>query len=110
MVFLEGFRVQVAFDDVLDEFFVLIIGDTTTIVDLRHQEVHHFVRHQHIFVQKHLQLLLRDLKIFVGEVVLNVPTNWTEFSSIQNNGVEETQREEEFLVNFGFFAVIQFLI
>ena len=50
-----------------------------------------------ILVQEHVQLLSTDSEICLVKLVRNVPAERTKLASLLDEGMEETQSEEEFL-------------
>lgn len=55
----------------------------------------HLVRDIQVLVQEHLELTDADVQIAVGELVGDVEAQWAELTSLQDDPVEETQRQEQ---------------
>lgn len=102
--------VDVVFEDGFNKPHVLVIGDSSSIIDFCSQKVDDFVWHVVVLIKQHFELSLADGQILVGEFVGNVPSNWTEFSAILNDGMEKCKSEEQFLVFIWFFTLLQFVI
>lgn len=98
--------VDVIFQNCFDESDILIICDSTAVIDLSSQEVDDLVRNVIVFIQQHFQLFLTDGQILIGEFISNIPTYSTELSTILNDSVEQGKSKEEFLVFIWFFTVL----
>jgi len=88
VIIIEGFGPNISLQDSLDQSYILIVGDSATIVDLSSQIVQDFVGNVIIFVQEKLELSLADSEIFVGKLVGDVPADGSELSSVLNDSVE----------------------
>jgi len=80
-----------------DETGVLVVCYTTSIVYLSTNIVEYLVWNFRVTLNKDLELLSRDHEILIGEGIWDVPTDWSELSSILDDGVEEAETEEESL-------------
>lgn len=105
----ESLGIKVHFDDSCDETYILVISDSTSIVDLRSQEVQNLIRDFLIFVQKHAKLLLAHHQILIGKLVSDVPADGTKFTTVLHDGVEKTEAEQQFLEFLCFFALVELL-
>lgn len=77
---------------------ILIVSDPATIIDLGSKEIDDFVRHVIVFIQQHFQLSFTYCQVFVGELVSDVPSDGSEFTTVLDDGVEEGEAEEQFLI------------
>ena len=59
-------------------------------------------------VEEDLELSLANIEVFHCESVGNVPADWTELSSVLDDGMEVGQGKQELFELFGLCAVIQF--
>lgn len=50
-----------------------------------------------VLVQEHVQLLHADPQVGLIELVRNVPTQWTKFPPLLDQGVEETETVQQLL-------------
>lgn len=108
--FSEGFGTDIRANDLFDQDFVLIVGDTAAIVDIGPQVLNDFERNMVIFIQEYLQLTFANHEIFVGEVVGNIPADRAKFAAFLNDGMEEAKAEEQFLEGFRILAIIEFFV
>ena len=74
--------VDVALQDGLDQSDILLLGHSSTVVDLSTKHVKHFVRNVIVSLDELLELSPGHDQIFVGEGVWNVPADRPEFSSV----------------------------
>ena len=107
MVINEDLIVAVGLKDSLDKSDVLIISDSSTVVDLSSNEVKHLVRDEVVSIEESLELHSADLEVLVGEAVGDVPTDCAELTSVLDDGVEEGEAEEELLVLVGLLTVVE---
>ena len=103
----EGAGVDVDLDDGGDKPNVLVVGDPAAVVDLGAQEVEHLVGNLLVFVEEHLQLLLADHEVLVGEFVGDVPADRPELPPVLDDCMEEAEPEQQFLEFFWLFALVQ---
>jgi len=85
----------------------LHLRHTTTIVDLRAKHVEHLVRYVIVSLYKLLQLASANDQIFIGEGVWDVPADRTELSPILDDGVEEAESKEDFLIDLWLRAFLE---
>ena len=57
-------------------------------------------------VEEDLELSLANIEVFHCERVGNVPADWTELSSVLDDGMEVGQGKQELFELFGLCAVI----
>lgn len=101
--------VDVALKNGLDESDVLLLRDTSTVVDLGTKHVEYFIRDVVVGLDKLLKLATTDEQVFISERIGNVPANRTELSSILDDSMEEAESKEHLLVNFWLCAFIEIL-
>jgi len=94
----------------LNQTLVLGISDSTSIVSLCHHVVKGFIRHLLELIQEEHQLLLGDTQVRHSEGVLNIPTEGSELSTLQNKGIEEAKTVEQTLECFRLFALVELLV
>lgn len=73
---------------------IFVIGHTSSIVYLSSNEVEHLVWDFLVVFNKDLELLSGHHQILVGEGVRNIPSNWSELSSVLDDGMEEAEAEQ----------------
>jgi hypothetical protein len=93
-----------SFQDGGDETGVLVVCYTTSIVYLSTNIVQYLVRDFIVTLNKDLELLSGYHEILIGEGIWNIPTDWSELSSVLDDGVEEAETEEKSLYWIGFFT------
>jgi hypothetical protein len=73
-----------------------VIGDSTSVIDMS-SHVEHGVPGDALVsgVQEHFQGGVGDAQVGVIELVSNIKSEWTEFTSFLDDGVEESQTEDE---------------
>lgn len=97
-------------DNGTDQSDVLVIGDSTAIVDLGSQELQHLVGNDIVLIEEVLELLGANHEILIGELVHDVPADRSELASILNTSVEEGEGKSQLLVLVWLCAVIQRLL
>jgi len=97
VIFSHSFWFDVLGENGLQETFILIIGDTTTVIDYTTKIVDDVKWNLFAVIQDWDQLFQTCVQILISEWILFVPTNGTEFSSIQDNGMEEAETKDKFL-------------
>jgi len=90
-----------------DETLILSISDSSSVVSLSHHIVQGFIRHLGEFVKEEHELLLGDTQVGHSERVLNVPSEGTELSTLQDQGVEEAETVEEALESLRLLTLIE---
>jgi hypothetical protein len=95
----------------LNESDILVISDSTAIVNLSSKVIKHLERNYFIVIKESFQLLLADIKVFKCECIWDVPTNGSELSSVLNDSMEERESEKKHLIFLGLVTVVkQFVI
>lgn len=95
----------------LDQSHVLVIGDSAAIIDHGDNSVQGTVGDDRLLVNIHLQLKIGGVKVGIHPVIRDVPADWPEFAALQNDGVEESQTEQQFLEGLGLLTtVVDFLL
>ena len=90
----EDIRSHVEMQNGFDQCHILVICDSTTVVNLSTKVIQDLIRDLLIFIEQHFQLSLADCEIFHGEFVRDIPANCTEFPSVLDDGMEETETKE----------------
>ena len=93
-------------DDVVHKSNINVIGNTTSVVDFRKQEVEYFVRNHFRSVEENFELSFADIKIFIRKSIRNVPTNSTKLSSILYDGMEVRYSEQKLFEFFWLYAIV----
>ena len=91
--YLNNVGIEVDLDDGGDQSYIFIVCDSASVVNFCSQKVEYFVGYFLVLIKQHFELFLADHKIFVGELVSDVPTDGSEFTPILHNGVEEAESE-----------------
>jgi len=100
--------VDVALQDGPYQANILLLGDSSTVVDLGTKHVKHFVRHVVVGLNEFLQLSSTDDQVFISEGVGDIPADGAELTTILNDSVEETESKEELLVLVRFCTFLKF--
>jgi len=103
---LHNFGTEVLLEHSVHAANILLVSDTTTIVDLCYNVVESHVRHSILSNEILHQLLFRNIKVRVHPHVCDVPANWAELSPLEDASVEEGQSKDELLVLWGLAKVI----
>lgn len=90
----EDIFVQICLKNSSYQSLILIVSDSASIIDLGTDIVEHFVRHLFVVLNEDSQLLPANSQVFVHECILNVPSDWSELSSVLHNGVEEAETKQ----------------
>jgi hypothetical protein len=80
--------VDIVLENGLDQSNIFVVGDSTSIVDLRTKEVDDLVWNDIVFIQKHFELFLAHCQILICKLIGNVPAYRAEFPTILDNSVE----------------------
>jgi len=96
--------------NVVDKSDILVICNSSTIVNFSSKNVKYFEWHFVIDVQEVLQLHLTASEFLLHEGVLNIPSNSSELSSVLDNSMEEGETEQQFFVLLWLVAVIKLFI
>mmetsp|Transcript_51367 Transcript_51367/g.135447 ORF Transcript_51367/g.135447 Transcript_51367/m.135447 type:complete len:294 (-) Transcript_51367:2736-3617(-) len=89
-------RTDIRFQQCGDQPLVLVIGHAAAVVDPRTDGPQNLVRHFGILVQKDPQLKLANIKIFIREVVGNIPSDRAEAPPLLHHCVEEGKSKQQF--------------
>jgi len=90
----EDIRCHVDVQNGFNQCHILVIGNSTTIVNLSTKVIQDLIRDLLIFIQQHFQLSLADGEIFHSEFVRDIPADCTEFSSVLDDCMEEAETKE----------------
>jgi len=110
VVNLESFFVNESLKNGLDKTHVLVISDTTTVVDFSSKNNQHLEWNGLVHISEDLELTSADIEVLIGEGVWNVPADSTELTSILHNSVEEGKGEDELLELVWLARVVQLLV
>mmetsp|Transcript_42958 Transcript_42958/g.91569 ORF Transcript_42958/g.91569 Transcript_42958/m.91569 type:complete len:215 (-) Transcript_42958:3224-3868(-) len=97
-------------EDRADQELVLVIGHTSTIIDLSAQEIQNRVRGFLVLVDKQHQLLSAHLQVFGGKAVCDIPSDWPELPPVLHHRVEEAEAKEEHLESLGLIRLREHLV
>lgn len=61
-------------------------------------------------VEERNKLIFTNFKIWNGELIADIPSKWTEFSSLNNNSVEEAKSPDKLFENLRLSIIKVFLI
>lgn len=86
---------------------ILVVSDTTSIIDVTSHEDQGIPWDLLLIVQENLQHRKRSLQVTVIEFVRNVPSERTELSTLLNNSVEEGSSEDQLAITVILFAVVE---
>lgn len=89
--------------------WVLIISDSTSIVDFSTNVVESLIRNNFVSLNEGLQLSPAHDKVFISEGIWDVPPDRSEFSSVLYNSVEEGETKEKLFVGLGLCALFKVL-
>mmetsp|Transcript_95206 Transcript_95206/g.254550 ORF Transcript_95206/g.254550 Transcript_95206/m.254550 type:complete len:328 (-) Transcript_95206:225-1208(-) len=92
--------------DLHDGLTIVGIGDPAPIVALRHHVVQRGPLSLLEVFQEHLELLGADVAVWLGEGVADVPPQGAKLAPLQDQGVEESEAEEELLEDLGLSAAL----
>lgn len=110
VVIIQSLRPHVGAEDRLNESHVLVVSDTTPVVDFSSQIVQHLVGHFLVLVKQHHQLALAHEQVFVRELIGNVPADGSELPPILNDRVEEAKSENQLFEKFWLLADVKLVI
>lgn len=102
--------IYVILEDCFDEPDILVVCYSSSVVDLGAKEVDNLVRYDVIFIKKHFKLSLAHCQVLIGKFVGDVPANWSEFSSVLNNSMEQAETKEKLFECLWFLAVLQLFV
>lgn len=105
MVVLQRFRTNIDAENALYQPHVFVVSDSASVVDLRPQVVDHLVWDLLVVVQQALELPSADSKVFIRELIWDVPANGPELSALLDNSVEQRETKKELTEVFRFLAV-----
>lgn len=97
-------------DHDVDEPAVFIVRDSATLVDVRHQDLQHLVRHFIELVHLDLELPLAGGQLFGHKALRNVPADGTEPLAVARDGVEQRDRLQQTLELLGVLAVAESVV
>lgn len=109
VVRLEHLGIVEIFQDDHNAHSVIGIRDTTTIVSFGDHIPESVIWDDLEVVQEHHELSLGDGQVGVTELIRNIPSKWTEFSSLENQGVEEAKSPHKSFESSGFLAALELL-
>jgi len=92
-----------------DQTRVLIIGDSTTIVDFSTDVVQCFEWNLLIGLNESLQLASADNEVFISECIGDIPADGSELSAVLHNSVEESKAEQKLFIGLGLGAFFEVL-
>ena len=98
IVAFDDFGVEVAEQQCCDELDVLVISDSSSVVDFSNKIVESFVGNRRLFVQVHFQLHFGGVEVRVHPFIGDVPADSSIFPPLEDDCVEKGQRKNEQLV------------
>lgn len=101
--------VDVCAEDCDDKSGVLIISDSTSIVDLSTNIVESLVGNEIVCLYKRLELSPAHNKVLIREGIWDVPADGSELSSILHDSMEEGETEKKLFVRIRFGAFFKVL-
>ena len=89
MVVFEDVGVDISLKDCLDEAHIDVISNSASVIYLGSNLVQNFIWNVLIVLYKDLELATTDGQVFICERILDVPADWTELTSVLDDGMEE---------------------
>ena len=94
-VLVDDSRVVKVLQNIHNAASIPVVSDSTSVVDVSSRVFEHFVRYFGVLHEEHLELAQTNSQVAIGELVWDIEAEWTKFSPLECNSVEERQREEK---------------